>query len=105
MSRTITAMVLAAATAAGVAALSVSPAAADSETGATSEKPLRGKIYYGRRRIGGYSYHPNQTMSGAEARRFWDPGSTLQSPEGPFDSGFFFDSAIAPHGGNAPYQQ
>jgi len=27
-----------------------------------------------------------------------------QTPGGPFDSGFFFDSAIGPHGGNSPYQ-
>ena len=106
MTRTTTALVLAAfAAAAGVTVLGFSsaPAAAQSAD-AQPSKPLRGKVYYGRRK-GGYSYKPNQTMSTAEARRFWDPGSTLQSPSGPFDSGFFFDSATGPHGGNAPYQQ
>jgi hypothetical protein len=26
-----------------------------------------------------------------------------QTPSGPFDSGFFFDSGVGPHGGNSPY--
>ena len=33
-----------------------------------------------------------------------DPRLDRQSSFGPFDHGFFFDSAIAPRGGYAPYQ-
>jgi len=34
---------------------------------------------------------------------FRDPYVDRQTPNGPFDHGFFFDSAIEPRGGNAPY--
>jgi hypothetical protein len=32
-----------------------------------------------------------------------DPQINKQSPGGPFDSGFFFDSGIGPNGGDSPY--
>ena len=32
-----------------------------------------------------------------------DPYVNKQSPGGPFDSGFFFDSGIGPNGGDSPY--
>ncbi|MDH4983920.1 hypothetical protein [Hyphomicrobium sp. D-2] len=32
-----------------------------------------------------------------------DPSINKQTPGGPFDSGFFFDSGIGPNGGNSPY--
>jgi hypothetical protein len=32
-----------------------------------------------------------------------DPYINKQTPGGPFDSGFFFDSGIGPNGGNSPY--
>jgi hypothetical protein len=32
-----------------------------------------------------------------------DPYINKQSPGGPFDSGFFFDSGIGPNGGDSPY--
>jgi hypothetical protein len=79
------------------------PAAAQ-ETAKKSEKPLRGVVRY--KRIGGYSYKYQDTiMSPSESRRFTDPGSARQSVSGPFDSGFFFDSAITKNGGDAPYMQ
>jgi len=34
---------------------------------------------------------------------FIDPYINKQSPGGPFDSGFFFDSGIGPNGGDSPY--
>lgn len=34
---------------------------------------------------------------------FIDPAINRQTPGGPFDSGFFFDSGIGPNGGNSPY--
>jgi hypothetical protein len=32
-----------------------------------------------------------------------DPTLNIQTPGGPFDSGFFFDSGIRPNGGSSPY--
>jgi hypothetical protein len=32
-----------------------------------------------------------------------DPYINKQSPGGPFDSGFFFDSGMGPNGGDSPY--
>jgi hypothetical protein len=32
-----------------------------------------------------------------------DPYLNRQTPGGPFDSGFFFDSGVRPNGGNSPY--
>ena len=56
-----------------------------------------------RRRIGGYSYRAADVTStyGANPPPYVD---VRQSPGGPFDYGFFFDSAIRPHGGESPYQ-
>ncbi len=34
---------------------------------------------------------------------FIDPQLNKQSPGGPFDSGFFFDSGITRNGGDSPY--
>jgi hypothetical protein len=85
----------------GLGAASFESAAAQ-ETVKKSGKPLRGVVRY--KRVGGYSYKYQDTvMSPSEAKRFWDPPS--QSISGPFDSGFFFDSAQRPNGGDAPYMQ
>jgi hypothetical protein len=50
---------------------------------------------YRQRRIGGYSYSRSDVMGsyGASPPPYARP---LQSPGGPFDSGFFFDSGIGP---------
>jgi hypothetical protein len=63
-------------------------------------------------RRGGYSYSVEDTINtygdsrtlygGASAYR--NPMLDRQSRFGPFDHGFFFDSGIAPRGGDAPYQ-
>ena len=65
------------------------------------KRPLEVTIY-GRRRIGGYSYRATDVTStyGRSPPPYLD---VRQSPGGPFDSGFFFDSGITPHGGNSPY--
>ena len=85
----------------GLAAAPFEPAAAQ-QTAKKSDKPLRGVVRY--KRVGGYSYKYSDTvMSPSEAKRFWDPPS--QSISGPFDSGFFFDSAQRRNGGDAPYMQ
>lgn len=63
------------------------------------------------RRRGGYSYAAQDTINtygdsrttngGANSYRF--EFYTRQSPSGPFDHGFFFDSGIGMHGGSSPY--
>jgi|KBSMisStandDraft_5_1062788.scaffolds.fasta_scaffold2089883_1 hypothetical protein len=65
------------------------------------KRPLEVTIY-GRRRIGGYSYRAPDVNStyGRSPPPYLD---VRQSPGGPFDSGFFFDSGISPRGGNSPY--
>lgn len=60
---------------------------------------------------GGYSYSAQDTINtygdsrvrygSTNAYRFW--GADRQTSSGPFDHGFFFDSGIAPHGGDSPY--
>lgn len=60
---------------------------------------------------GGYSYSYGDTINTYGGSRsvygggteFRDPTLERQTEAGPFDHGFFFDSAIGPHGGNAPY--
>lgn len=63
-------------------------------------------------RKGGYSYSPNDTFNTYGDSRtkygsnnsYRDPMADRQTRFGPFDHGFFFDSGIAPRGGNSPYQ-
>jgi hypothetical protein len=64
------------------------------------KSPLQVTIYG--RRIGGYSYRWRDVINtyGSSPPPYLD---VSQSPGGPFDSGFFFDSAIRPRGGNSPY--
>jgi hypothetical protein len=66
------------------------------------KRPLEVTIY-GRRRRGGYSYSVGDVIN--TYRRSPPPYAHVrQTPAGPFDSGFFFDSGIdGPHGGNSPY--
>jgi len=68
---------------------------------ARASRPLEVNIY-ARRRGGYYSYRAFDTISTYRS----SPPPYLdvrQTPSGPFDTGFFFDSAIAPRGGFAPY--
>jgi hypothetical protein len=62
-------------------------------------------------RRGGYSYTYEDAINtygdargryGA-ANSLRDPGLGRQTPAGPFDHGFFFDSGVAPNGGQSPY--
>jgi hypothetical protein len=62
-----------------------------------------------RRRKGGYSYNYGDSIN-TDARGkaggsgYSDPRLYRQSPGGPFDSGFFFDSGVgSPYGGQAPF--
>ncbi|MBS0240739.1 MAG: hypothetical protein JSS20_01090 [Proteobacteria bacterium] len=62
-------------------------------------------------RRGGYSYSYSDTINtyGDSRNRygatqsFRDPMLDRQTTAGPFDDGFFFESGIAPRGGNSPY--
>ncbi len=66
---------------------------------------------YRARRIGFYSYSYRDVINTYGMSRakygsinsYRDPFLDRQTVNGPFDHGFFFNSAIAPRGGNAPY--
>ena len=78
---------------------------------AKAKKGARVKGYV-ERRGGGYSYNQADAINtygdsrskfgGASSLR--DPSLDKQTDAGPFDHGFFFDSAVGPRGGDAPYQ-
>jgi len=72
-----------------------------SQTTAKS-KPLR-VIVGGKRYRGSYSYQSSGTIDASDTRRFTDPSVTRQSPGGPFDNGFFFETPNGPFGGYTPY--
>ncbi|MEL6373986.1 MAG: hypothetical protein AAFR04_08445 [Pseudomonadota bacterium] len=63
------------------------------------------------RRRGGYSYTYDDAINTTVNNRttygspgvYRDPRLDTQSRAGPFDHGFFFDSGIAPRGGNSAY--
>lgn len=69
----------------------------------------RYRAYAGGR--GGYSYRPEDVINTYGLTRslygstnaYRDPFADRQTPAGPFDHGFFFDSGIAPRGGDSPY--
>jgi hypothetical protein len=66
-------------------------------------RPLEVTIY-GRRRIGGYSYSASSVVN--NTHRNPPPYEHVrQTPGGPFDWGFFFDSAMPPLGGQSPYMR
>lgn len=65
-----------------------------------AKRPVR--VYITKR--GGYSYSASDTFNTSPG----DPRDPMlmlnrQTPAGPFDSGFFFDSPVAPRGGYSPY--
>src|SRR6476660_2515417 len=66
------------------------------------KRPLQVNIYGPRRRVGGYSYGAADVINtyGSSPPPWAD---IRQTPSGPFDSGFFFDSGMGPRGGNSPY--
>jgi hypothetical protein len=67
-------------------------------------RPLEVTIY-GRRRIGGYSYSAGSVINTYNRRNPPPYVDVRQSPGGPFDTGFFFDSAMPPLGGQSPYMR
>ena len=88
-------------------------------SGAKSSGSHRSSRYYRRspkvkgyrKRRGGYSYSVTDTINTYGDSRTLNGGAnsyrfelyTRQTPSGPFDHGFFFDSGIGLHGGNSPY--
>jgi hypothetical protein len=74
------------------------------------KRPIAGRVYRARR-IGFYSYTYRDVINTYGMSRtkygsmnsYRDPSLDRQTVNGPFDHGFFFDSAIAPRGGSAPY--
>jgi hypothetical protein len=72
-------------------------------------KPQHVRGYVARQ--GGYSYSYEDTINTygdsrsiyGSTQSFRDPMLDRQTNAGPFDHGFFFESGIAPRGGNSPY--
>jgi hypothetical protein len=66
-------------------------------------RPLQVNIYA--RRRGGYSFSSYEVFSTYSTYGGSPPpyAHVRQTPSGPFDSGFFFDSGIGPRGGDSPY--
>jgi hypothetical protein len=87
--------------AAALLALPVASQPVFAQSGAKKDKALRGVVRPAPRR-GGYSY---KYLQGTNTRKFTDPSSTSQTVAGPFDSGFWFSTPNAPHGGDSPYMQ
>jgi hypothetical protein len=67
-----------------------------------TRRPLE-VVIHARRRHGGYSYGVFEVI-GSNGRSIAPYARVKQSPGGPFDEGFFFDSGMGLHGGNSPYQ-
>mgnify|MGYP001367917628 CR=1 FL=1 len=69
------------------------------------------RVYGYSTRRGGYSYSTSDVVNTYGLTRnkygstnsFRDPAIDRQTGSGPFDHGFFFDSAIGPRGGDSPY--
>lgn len=92
-------------------------AAQSARTSAKAEKSAAAKYRGGPRvrgfvqRRGGYSYAPSDTINTygnsrsnfGSTNSYRDAMTDRQTRFGPFDHGFFFDSGIAPRGGNSPY--
>jgi hypothetical protein len=74
-------------------------------------KKSKTRVYGYSARRGGYSYSPEDVVNTYGLTRnkygstnsFRDPWSDRQTIGGPFDHGFFFDSANSPRGGDSPY--
>lgn len=76
-------------------------------------KSGRAQVRGYRARRGSYSYSANDVANTDRNSRsrygsvnsYRDPFSDRQTVAGPFDHGWFFDSAVAPRGGDSPYLQ
>lgn len=100
MMRATAALLGAVALSVAVAAAGITPTPAAAQQAQGKKKGLKGSIGYRK----AYSYKKSDVV-GSDSRRWYDPSITRQTPGGPFDNGFFFDSANTRGGGEAPYQQ
>ncbi|MDX2157245.1 MAG: hypothetical protein SFW09_12125 [Hyphomicrobiaceae bacterium] len=95
---------------AAMGAVSLEPAMADEGPKASKSRKAPQVRGYSSRG-GGYSYSYSDTINTYGDSRsvygatqlFRDPMLDRQTNAGPFDHGFFFESGIAPRGGNSPY--
>jgi len=111
---------MAALLAASAALFAAAPAAQAQSAGAGNGGAQHPKSNYYRRkgtrnrgsiRRGGYSYSFADTINTygdantryGSANSYRDPMLGRQTTSGPFDNGFFFESGVAPRGGNSPY--
>lgn len=86
-------------------------ARADADYSKSRYHRKRTRVYGYSARRGGYSYWPEDVINTYGQTRslygsmntYRDPTLDRQSPGGPFDHGFFFDSGIGPQGGQSPY--
>ncbi len=102
-----------AAMASAVAVLALTAASPAEADGAKKRAyaPANGSQVYGYARRGGYSYSYTDSINTygdsrsvyGSTRSFRDPMLDRQTNAGPFDHGFFFESGVAPRGGNSPY--
>lgn len=86
---------------AAIASLSLAPVPADA---AGKKKPRKTTAVVAGKtiRVGGYSYKYVDAIVEFRDRTFLrDPH--LGTQDGPFDSGYFFDSNVTPFGSDAPY--
>ncbi len=83
--------------------------AGDKSQASAHRKSPQVRGYVARR--GGYSYSYGDTINTygdsrslyGSTQSFRDPMLDRQTNAGPFDHGFFFESGVAPRGGNSPY--
>jgi hypothetical protein len=84
--------------------LTTADGAPEKRTYRRKRPPLEIDIYaQRRRRPGGYSYGVQDITSTYNRRNPPPYAHVRQTPSGPFDSGFFFDSGFGLNGGDAPY--
>jgi len=83
----------------------IRPGDCRAQTNAAQPAHAKEVTIYGRRRIGGYSYGADSVVNTYNHRNPPPYMDVRQSPGGPFDWGFFFDSAMPPLGGQSPYMR
>ncbi|MEZ5854430.1 MAG: hypothetical protein R3D67_06620 [Hyphomicrobiaceae bacterium] len=81
------------------------------DSASAGEKDGKSSYRKAKKSGGGYSYDYSDTINTygdsrslyGSTQSFRDPMLDRQTNAGPFDHGFFFESGIAPRGGNSPY--
>lgn len=94
-----------------ISAIVISSLAVLAGAPAFADGTKRAKVKPSTERRGGYSYQYSDSINTyGDGRSRYGSASSLRDPmldrqtnAGPFDHGFFFDSGIAPRGGDSPY--